>query len=108
MPTPPPASDRAVFDAFLVRRRLDPDNYVLLFQRISQPAPWEGVDMFVTVTCASLRISRTYASGPRHGHWLAEFAQDVEGGVFPAHGNGPLPLIPASLQAGEVTVQRRP
>lgn len=91
MPTPPSASDRAVFDAFLARRRLDPDKYVLLFQRISQPAPWEGVDMFVTVTCASLRISRTYASGPRHGHWLAEFAQDVEGGVFPAHGNGPAP-----------------
>jgi len=65
MPTPPPAGDRAVFDAFLVRRRLDPDNYVLLFQRISQPAPWEGVDMFVTVICASLRISRSRYSALR-------------------------------------------
>lgn len=93
MPTTPPASDRAVFDAFLARRRLDPDRYVLLFQKIGQPAPWEGVDMFVTVTCACLRISRTYASGTGHGHWLAEFAQDVEDGVFPARSEAPPPCI---------------
>lgn len=83
MPTSPCASDRAVFDAFLLRRRLDPGEYVLLFQQLAQPALWEGVDMLVTVSCACLRVSRTYASGPGHGHWLGEFAQDVEKGVFP-------------------------
>lgn len=83
MPTSPSASDRAVFDAFLARQRLDPGEYVLLFQQLAQPALWEGVDMLVTVSCACLRVSRTYASGRGHGHWLGEFAQDVEAGVFP-------------------------
>lgn len=87
MPANAPASDRAIFDAFLARRRLDPEHYRLQFQPIGQPAPWEGVDMFVTVTCAFLRVSRTYASGPGHGHWLAEFARDVEGGVFQVMGS---------------------
>ena len=86
-----PASDRAVFDAFLARWRLDPDQYELQLQQLSQPAPWDGVDMLVTVTCASLRVSRTYASGPGHGHWLAEFAQDMVGGVFPARSEASAP-----------------
>lgn len=89
MPTITSASDRAVFDAFLVRRRLEPDEYLLQFQKVAQPPTWDGVDMLVTVTCACLRLSRTYASGPGHGHWLAEFAQDVEGGVFKARGEAP-------------------
>ena len=92
MPTAPPAGDRAVFDAFLARRHLDPGKFVLRFQQISEPAPWKGVDTLVTVTCAALRMSRTYASGAGHGHWLADFAQDVESGIFPARSDAPIPL----------------
>lgn len=99
MPTPASASDRAVFDAFLARWRLDPGEYVLLFQQLAQPALWEGVDMLVTVSCACIRVSRTYASGPGHGHWLGEFAQDVEKGVFPVRNEAAASHTPQAVCA---------
>jgi hypothetical protein len=75
--------ERALFHALLERGGFDPAGFDFAVHPIRESADLGcHMELMVTVTCRTVRISRTYLCRAQGAAWLAELSNDLRAGVY--------------------------